>query len=309
MRRRLLRSYLRATGQFSPEVLLFDLTHRCNSRCQGCGFREAEPGELSAIRWVELAQEGKELGFSELQLTGGEPLLHPEISELLPKLSAVLPVSVITNGLLLARYRDLLKIHVQALYISWDGWDAESYARVRGVRGFEVIKKGISELRGKVSLHARVTVWGQSVGRLGEIAGSARDAGFDRVSFLAPDLESEGFGDRSGMLGAVVPGAEQVPELLKELESLASLPYLGQSRASLMRVGSLVSGARQAPFCVAPWTAGLVGPSGQWRRCFFLGSPENVDSGLKMAIQNDKSGRGFRPEENPVCQRCVCWRG
>lgn len=110
LRRRLLGSALQATGRLRPELLVLDVTHACNSRCGGCGFRDPEPGELTTERWVALAREGAALGSREIMVTGGEPLLRPDISALLPALGALLSVSL-------------------------DGAGDETWARIRGVLG------------------------------------------------------------------------------------------------------------------------------------------------------------------------------
>ncbi|GDX83302.1 hypothetical protein LBMAG42_51130 [Deltaproteobacteria bacterium] len=100
---------LRATGLMHPEVVIFDVTHRCTSQCVGCAFRDPEPNELPTARWIELAREAKRLGFREIMVTGGEPLAHPEIGVLLPGLARELPVSLITNGLALAKHAGLVR--------------------------------------------------------------------------------------------------------------------------------------------------------------------------------------------------------
>lgn len=43
-------------------------------------------------------------------VTGGEPLLHPDISSLLPALGALMPVSLISNGLALGRHASLDRV-------------------------------------------------------------------------------------------------------------------------------------------------------------------------------------------------------
>lgn len=309
LRRRVLGPALRATGRFRPELLVLDLTHACNSRCGGCAFRDPEPGELSAERWISLAREGRSLGFREIMLTGGEPLLHPELGTLLPALAALLPVSLITNGLALARHASLVRAHVAAAFVSLDGADEETYARIRGVRGLSAVLRGVAEVGDAVPLHARVTVWEDNVAQLVAIADRARDSGFRAVSYLAPDLTSTGFGGRDAT--RLRPPRPDQRELLRaQVSALRTHPLLRQSPASLDRIESLIYGAPEAPRCLAPWTAGLVLPDGRWSHCFFLGTEADTRDGLASAIrQSQGARRALRPEENPTCQRCVCWRG
>lgn len=309
LRRRLLGSALQATGRFRPELLVLDLTHACNSRCGGCAFRDPEPGELSADRWIALAREGLALGFREIMVTGGEPLLHPDISVLLPVLGALMPVSLISNGLALGRHASLVRDHVRALYVSLDGADDETYARIRGVRGLSAVLRGVAEVSAKVETHARVTVWEDNVSQLLAIADLAQRSGFHAVSYLAPDTTSQGFGDREGAR-LRPPRPDQREVLRQQVEALRAHPLLRQSMYSLDRLVTLIYGQPEAPRCLAPWTAGLVLPDGRWSHCFFLETDVNTRDGLAEAIrQSREARRELKVDSNPTCQRCVCWRG
>ena len=313
LRRRLLGTALQATGRFRPELLVLDITHACNSRCGGCNFREAEAGELSADRWIALAKEGRALGFREIMVTGGEPLRHPQIAALLPAFAALMPVSLITNGLALARHAALVRDHVKAAFISLDGADEETYSRLRGVAGLSAVLRGVAELRGRVHTHARVTVWEDNVGQLVAIADLAQRSGFSAVSFLAPDTSSGGFGDRDGTRNRP-PQPEQRAVLLSQLAALRAHPILEQSPYSLDRIASLIYDAPAAPpaspRCLAPWTAGLILPDGRWGHCFFLPTEVHTQNGLAMALRDSREDRlSLDINKNKVCQRCVCWRG
>jgi MoaA/NifB/PqqE/SkfB family radical SAM enzyme len=306
--RRLLSMVLQRTGGFHPESLILDLTHLCNSACGGCGFREPEEQELSVEQWLALAKEGKQLGFKELVLTGGEPLAHPHISSLLPVFAQLFPISLISNGLLLSRYAPLLLQSQPKLYISLDAHTADAYQKIRGVPGFHTMLKGVKFLKGKLYQHARVTVWADNVASLYAIANCAQEAGFDALSILAADTTSSGFGNRAE-LGLAPVQAAQLPVLAAQLRLLKKHPLLKQSQASLQKVYQHAAGFHKAPFCMAPWTSGMITSARHWHHCFFLESSASTSSGLKKAIQQAASERRFQTSRHPVCQRCVCWRG
>ncbi len=160
---RTIRSHvLRATGLMHPEVVIYDLTHRCTSRCAGCAFREREAGELPASRWMELAREARAIGFREIMVTGGEPLAHPDIHPILPSLARELPVSLLTNGLALRKHASLVREHANRIFVSWDAASDAVYERIRGVRGLEAVREGVRALAGHHA-HARVTVWAENI--------------------------------------------------------------------------------------------------------------------------------------------------
>jgi hypothetical protein len=59
--------------------------------------------ELDPVTMLGLAREAKEVGFTSLGITGGQPYLVPELPMFLRELSQVLPVLVLTNGTLFQR--------------------------------------------------------------------------------------------------------------------------------------------------------------------------------------------------------------
>lgn len=291
-----------------PEVVVFDVTHRCTSRCAGCSFREPEVGELSAERWITLAREARALGFAEIVLTGGEPLAHPEFSVILPGLARELPVALMTNGLALRKHATLVRQHAARVFVSWDAASDDVYERIRGVRGLSAVREGVRALAGHHA-HARVTVWAENIGELPAILAMAREAGCTELSLLAADTSSAGFGER-GLERGTSPRPDQLPALKVFLESIRSDPLVVMSDYARDRVLQMSAGATAAPRCTAPWTSGVVDPTGKWRHCFFLPSNADIGGGLRGAMRDARSERGqIRVAKNPVCAKCVCWRG
>jgi SynChlorMet cassette radical SAM/SPASM protein ScmF len=98
-----------------------------------------------------IIDEAKPLGLSGVKLTGGEPLLHPRILEILEVIQAEgLGLVVETNGVLCtpelaARLKATAKNPFVS--VSLDGADAETHEWVRGVAGsFEGALEGIRNL-------------------------------------------------------------------------------------------------------------------------------------------------------------------
>jgi len=299
---------LRATGLVHPEVIIFDVTHRCNSRCVGCAYREPEANELPWPRWVGLAKEARELGFRELMLTGGEPLAHPDIALLLPALAQHLPVSLITNGLALAKHADLVRRTTTHTFVSWDAASEEGYERIRGVRGFGAVRSGVRALAGHHA-HARVTVWAENVRELHAIRLAAEAAGFAEMSLLAADTTSGGFGPRLESRGTP-PQPSDIPALAAFLESVRADPFVVMSDHARERLLLLASGGQGNPRCNAPWNSGVVDPTGAWRHCFFLPTAAHTREGLRGTLRTTRPERlALHPATNPTCARCVCWRG
>jgi len=76
----------------------------CNLACDYCCVRSSPRAERRALgvdRVRRLAGEAVTAGVVELVLTGGEPFLLPDIDELVAACTAVLPTTLLTNGMLL----------------------------------------------------------------------------------------------------------------------------------------------------------------------------------------------------------------
>ncbi len=288
-----------------PEIVIFDITHRCTSQCAGCAFREAEPGELAAHRWVDLAREAKAQGFRQVVVTGGEPLAHPEIATILAGIAQSLPIALMTNGLALRKHAPLVRAHVAEVYVSWDAATEQTYEQIRGVRGLSAVREGVAAVSGR-TIHARTTIWEHNVAELDAIRVAAEAAGCTEMSVLAADTSSDGFGAR-GLERGRGPRRDQLPALAAFLGR--EDPFVRMSAEAKARVLTLAAGSPTPPRCAAPWTSGVVDSVGNWRHCFFLASSRDVDDGLRAAMAGARAERRqIDVRTNPVCAKCVCWR-
>jgi hopanoid biosynthesis associated radical SAM protein HpnH len=91
-----------------PLVLMLEPLFRCNLACAGCG-KIAYPEEILAKRLSvdECLQAVDECGAPVVSIPGGEPLLHPEMPEIVRGIVARKTfVYLCTNGLLLEKHLD-----------------------------------------------------------------------------------------------------------------------------------------------------------------------------------------------------------
>ena len=90
-------------GKTAPHAVL-DILRGCNCRCANC-YNAAAPlncKSLDALR-KELVLLRRERNLSAISLSGGEPLMHPEVAEIVDWLHhrEGLTVNTLTNGILL----------------------------------------------------------------------------------------------------------------------------------------------------------------------------------------------------------------
>ncbi len=127
------------------DYLRISLVDRCNFRCQYC---MPEESELKFLRRTELLDPHELLmllkqvlipvGFSRFRLTGGEPLLRPDVVEIVGNIAAlpqVQDLSMTTNGFLLAeRAAALYEAGLRRLNISLDSLKPETFGAIVGDR-------------------------------------------------------------------------------------------------------------------------------------------------------------------------------
>lgn len=123
------------------EYLRLSVTDRCDLRCAYCipeGFKDFEEPEhwLTFDEIEHLLGVFAGLGMKRLRLTGGEPLLRRNVTELIRRIAAlpgIEDVSLSTNATQLARMAGELKAAgVTRLNVSLDSLDADTVARING---------------------------------------------------------------------------------------------------------------------------------------------------------------------------------
>ena len=91
------------SGEHIPVFLMASITSNCNLFCKGCFARannycgETKRKMLSAKRWEEIFNEGKDLGVAFIILLGGEPLMRKDVIEKASKIKEIV-FPVFTNG-------------------------------------------------------------------------------------------------------------------------------------------------------------------------------------------------------------------
>lgn len=88
-----------------PLVLMLEPLHACNLRCSGCGRIREYADTMNQRLSVEACLDAvKQCGAPIVSICGGEPLIYPEIGELLQKLlQRKKHIYLCTNGLLLEK--------------------------------------------------------------------------------------------------------------------------------------------------------------------------------------------------------------
>jgi sulfatase maturation enzyme AslB (radical SAM superfamily) len=125
----------------------------CNFSCTYCLAQSSPKAARRAVEpdvFRRIVDEADAMGFAELYITGGEPMLLPEMPEMLAYASARFPTVVLSNaslahGARLERLRAVAR-DTLSLQVSLDGATAAANDAYRGVGTWDRTLRGIRNL-------------------------------------------------------------------------------------------------------------------------------------------------------------------
>lgn len=138
------------------DYLRISVTARCNLKCRYCvpdeEIHTAPPKEiLSAMEILEIARTAARLGFVKIRITGGEPLLRPDIVSIISEIAQIQGIknlSLTTNGVFLSRFiKPLVDEGLSRVNVSLDTLDPHHYREITGGGDVKQVLKGIMEAK------------------------------------------------------------------------------------------------------------------------------------------------------------------
>ncbi len=171
--------------EFVPYVVSWNLTSRCNLRCKHCYIdaSKAMPGELPTAEALRVLDEIAEVNPETLLiLTGGEPLMRPDLEELVARASRLgMTVVLGTNAthLTVGRARTLAEQGLSGVGISLDSLISARHDGFRGVDGaWQATVEGIESARqAGLQVQIQMTLTRDNVRELPEVVRFSREAG------------------------------------------------------------------------------------------------------------------------------------
>jgi len=218
-------------------VLQLQVTNRCNLRCLHCYARSDARArqEFSTPDALRIIDEFASLGGAQLFITGGEPLLHRGIDQIvLHAKKRHLFVYLSTNGYLLTREsaRRLAGLGVAAANVSVDGSNAETHDAFRGRRGaFARATRALDALVAEgITCASHTTLFAGNLDQYVDIENALRPRGVEQCFLvpmapvgrgaehanLVPTLQQHGLARRSAALNRKLRYGDRIyPEPLK----------------------------------------------------------------------------------------------
>jgi GTP 3',8-cyclase len=140
------------TDNFQRPVLSLriSITNRCNIRCFYCHHDGVIPQEyeMTASEIETIARLAKNIGIKKIRLSGGEPLIRNDISNIVSRISSLgfQDVSLTTNGTLLEGYAQPLRdAGLNRVNVSFDTLKPETYHFITKSNYIEQVKRGIKK--------------------------------------------------------------------------------------------------------------------------------------------------------------------
>jgi pyrroloquinoline quinone biosynthesis protein E len=171
-----------------PQALIAEITHRCPLHCVYCSnplAMQPRGVEMPAADWTRVFREAAELGVLHVHLTGGEPVLRPDLEELVRSgRAANLYVNLITSGIGLTEQKLDALIgagldHLQLSFQDADEAPANEYAGARAHARKVALAEIVRARRIGFTLNA--VVHRQNLDRLDAIVAMAERLGVDRL--------------------------------------------------------------------------------------------------------------------------------
>jgi MoaA/NifB/PqqE/SkfB family radical SAM enzyme len=313
----------------SLPVLILYPHSRCNCRCVMCDIWKTDSTqEISAAELERHLEDIARLRVQWVVFSGGEPLMHSDLFRVCRLLRARnIRTTLLSTGLLLARYAAQIVECVDDLIVSLDGPPAIHDAIRRVPRAFDLLASGVAalhRLNPAFAVSARSTVQALNAAHLRATVEAARDAQLRSISFLAADVSSEAFNRPASWTpqrqDQIALAPSQIASLEAEIEALIDAGECGhfvvESPEKLRRIAAhfkahLNLESPVAPRCNAPWVSAVVESDGLVRPCFFHRPIGTLAGGASLLeVLNGPEAIAFRQglnvSTNPICRRCVC---
>lgn len=290
--------------------LRISLTDLCSLRCTYCMPAEGLPWlsrseRLDDDEFLRLATVFVGLGVTSVRLTGGEPLVHPTLADVIARLAALRPrpeLALTTNGVSLDRQaRKLADAGLDRLNVSLDTLDREHFATLTRRDRLPAVLAGIAAAAdtglAPIKINS-VLVRDGNVDEAPALLGWALRHGYELRFIEHMPLDADHTWSRSAMVTAdeilellgrdyrLVPRGGQGHAPAEEFDVLAG-PDQAAWAQPIGRVGIIASVTR--PFCRDCDRLRLTA-DGQLRTCLFARAETDLRGPLRAGASDAELG-------------------
>lgn len=179
----------------SIKVCEFGLTNCCTCKCSFCGiWQQKEKVIVDYKKACKAIDKLADFGISHITLTGGEPLLHPRIVEIVKHCTSKNIHSSVLNADARLVKEDKVKLLKEAgldlLSISIDSHNPKIVEESRKIPGLMDYIENAVKIAKKHHLKtmASVVIWKKNCNKLEELMKKTEEIGFDQISINYPEI-------------------------------------------------------------------------------------------------------------------------
>jgi pyrroloquinoline quinone biosynthesis protein E len=296
-----------------PQALIAEITHRCPLHCVYCSnplAMQPRSGEMAADVWTRIFREAAELGVLHVHLTGGEPVLRPDLEELVRAgRAANLYVNLITSGIGLGERKldALIDAGLDHLQLSFQDADEAPANEFAGARA-HARKLALAEIvrARQIGFTLNAVVHRRNLDRLEAIVAMAERLGVDRLEIANVQY-----------YGWAIENREKLMPTRRQLDACVAAVQAHQQRLKgRMRIDFVPPDyyARYPKACMGGWGRSLmvVDPAGLVLPCHAAGvipdlTFENVQARpLRWIWEESAAFQRFRGEDwmPEPCRSC-----
>ncbi len=291
--------------------LRISVTKRCNLNCSYCGSKKVSPeNEMTVEEIRALTAVFAEKGITKVRLTGGEPLMREDITEIaraIKGIEGIKSLYITTNGIRLYGMAEELKnAGVDGVNISLDTMDRDMYKILTGTDNFNEVMMGIEKALslgfGRVRINS-VLVRGKNDGEAEKLIELARNNKIDvRFIELMPFSKQ---GETRELVIKTPELLEKFPFLIKDETPEEGAAVYYKADGFLGRVGFI--SPRSGKFCHSCNRIRLLS-DGRVKPCLgndvtydvreFIGNKRLLSEKIEEAIYNKPVSHFFEEETN-----------
>jgi MoaA/NifB/PqqE/SkfB family radical SAM enzyme len=314
---------------FRPLYVKIKVNYGCNLKCEMCKhWRETREPPISMGRFREIISELAELGCKKIHVSGGEPMLRPQLSDLVEHATGLgIRVTLTTNGTLIdkEKAKRLIEAGLRGVNVSIDSPIRKMHEKIRGVEGaFKATAHAVALFRkyahkGKLTVHINTVVSRTNFTTLVSLPDLAHELGADGINLIPVDdhcgeILSMRKKDIALFNAEIAPHIEaRARELGVSLADDDAYPFgRGESEVRLGRAGRYAFGYYNKFPCYAPWTHSLIDFNGLvYVCCMTREQIPPLGDVRKQSFKEIWEGAAYRsvrlnmhPPALRPCQRC-----
>ncbi|MEV0639307.1 pyrroloquinoline quinone biosynthesis protein PqqE [Streptomyces sp. NPDC050619] len=190
-----------------PWALLAELTHACPLHCGYCSNPlelTRRSRELTTAQWTDVMRQAGEFGVVHTHLSGGEPLLRPDLEEIVTAAeTAGIYTQLVTSGVGLdeARLAALAEAGLRSVQLSVQHADPRASDRIAGRRSFTEKERAAGLVRAAgLPLGLNVVLHRENLDAIDALIELGLSWGVDRVELANAQFYGWGLLNRAALL-------------------------------------------------------------------------------------------------------------